>query len=152
MLVHPSVEWFISIAGKQLSEEIQRLKNLQGEGLFCNLREDHTKSREPNTSGSSQVESGILNNSDVNVRRKRSRHYGTTAEVTVTPCTVDQLEHTPVRESASDLSKQTVSSETGLIIDQVYMISIFLHMTVRTYRFLILLHIFLFSNCCMDII
>ncbi|PSR90162.1 Interactor of constitutive active ROPs like [Actinidia chinensis var. chinensis] len=103
---------------KQLSEEIQRLKNLQGEGLFCNLREDHTKSREPNTSGSLQVESGILNNSDVNVRRKRSRHYGTTAEVMVTPCTVGQLEHTPVRESASDLSKQTVSSETGLIIDQ----------------------------------
>ncbi|XP_057479978.1 uncharacterized protein LOC130767208 isoform X3 [Actinidia eriantha] len=103
---------------KQLSVEIQRLKNLQGEGLFCNLREDHTKSREPNTSGSSQVESDILNNSDVNVRRKRSRHYGTTAEVTVTPCTVDQLEHTPVRESASDLSKQTVSRETGLIIDQ----------------------------------
>ena len=152
MLIHPSVEWFISIAGKQLSEEIQRLKNLRGEGFFCNLREDHTKSREPNTSRSSQVESGILNNSDVNVRRKRSRHYGTTAEVTVMPCTIDQLEHTPVRESASDLSKQTVSSETGLIIDQVYMISIFLHMMVRTYRFLILLHIFLFSNCCVDII
>ena len=136
-----SKEWFISIAGKQLSEEIQRLKNLQGEGLFCNLREDHTKYREPNTSGSSQVESGILNDSDVNVRRKRSRHYGTTAEITGTLCTDDQLEHTPVRES--DLSKQIVSSETGLVIDEVYMISIFLHVTIRTYRFLLLLHIFL---------
>ncbi|XP_057483234.1 uncharacterized protein LOC130769993 isoform X2 [Actinidia eriantha] len=103
---------------KQLSEEIQRLKNLQGEGLFCNLREDHTKYREPNTSGSLQVESGILNDSDVNVRRKRSRHYGTTAEIIGTPCTDDQLEHTPVRQSASDLSKQIVSRETGLVIDE----------------------------------
>ncbi|GFZ20715.1 similar to ALBINA 1 [Actinidia rufa] len=111
-----SKEWFISIAGKQLSEEIQRLKNLQGEGLFCNLREDHTKYREPNTSGSSQVESSMLNDSDVNVRRKRSRHYGTTADITGMPCTDDQLEHTPVRES--NLSKQIVSSETGLVIDE----------------------------------
>ncbi|KAE9462206.1 hypothetical protein C3L33_05893, partial [Rhododendron williamsianum] len=102
----------------QLSEEIERLRYLQLEGLCCSAREGNTENGQLNMSGRSQVGSGILNGSDVNVTRKRSRHYGTSADITVAPYSSDQLEHAPGRESASDLSKKTLSRGTDSVVDQ----------------------------------
>ncbi|KAH7841790.1 hypothetical protein Vadar_034408 [Vaccinium darrowii] len=99
----------------QLSEEIERLRNLQREGLCCSAREGNTENGQLNMSGSSQVGSGILNDSDRNVTKKRSRHNGTAADITVAPCAGDLLEHASGRESASDLPKKTVSSGTSIV-------------------------------------
>ncbi|KAH7836350.1 hypothetical protein Vadar_000211 [Vaccinium darrowii] len=101
----------------QLSEEIERLRNLQCEGLCCSAREGNTENGQLNMSGSSQVGSGILSDSDLNVAKKRRRHNGPAVDITVAPCAGDLLEHAPGRESASDLSKKTLSSGTS-IVDQ----------------------------------
>lgn len=128
-----SVKWLVSTADNQLSEEIERLRYLQREGLCCSAREGNTENGQLNMSGRSQVGSGILNGSDVNVTRKRRRHYGTSADITVAPYSGDQLEHAPGRESASDLSKKTVSGGTGSVVDQVCVYN-FTH-SVVTYSF-----------------
>ncbi|XP_058199232.1 uncharacterized protein LOC131314538 isoform X2 [Rhododendron vialii] len=102
----------------QLSEEIERLRYLQREGLCCSAREGNIENGQLNMSARLQVGSGILNGSDVNVTRKRRRHYGTSADITVAPYSGDQLEHAPGRESASDLSKKTLSGGTDSVVDQ----------------------------------
>ncbi|KAG5517484.1 hypothetical protein RHGRI_038028 [Rhododendron griersonianum] len=112
------IKWLVSTADNQLSEEIERLRYLQLEGLCCSAREGNTENGQLNMSGRSQGGSGILNGSDVNVTRKRSRHYGTSADITVAPYSSDQLEHAPGRESASDLSKKTLSRGTDSVVDQ----------------------------------
>lgn len=98
----------------QLSEEIERLQNLQCKGLCCSAREGNTENGQLNISGSSQVGSGILNDSDLNVTKKRSRHNGTAADI-IAPFAGDLLEHAPGRESASDLSKKALSSGTSIV-------------------------------------
>ncbi|KAL6955684.1 hypothetical protein U1Q18_042459 [Sarracenia purpurea var. burkii] len=104
-------------ADKHLSEEIVRLRNRQCERLCCSSKADKTENVQLKMSEYLQVESGICNDLDVNVTRKRSRHHETAAEIPFTLCAGDQLQHAPEGESASVLSKQIVSSGYGLKID-----------------------------------
>ncbi|KAL6996790.1 hypothetical protein U1Q18_006918 [Sarracenia purpurea var. burkii] len=100
-------------ADEHLSEEIARLQNRQCERLCCSSKIDKTRNAQLKMSESLQVESGICNDLDVNVTRKRSKHHETAAEIPFTLCAGDQLRHAPEGESASVLSKQIVSSGYG---------------------------------------
>lgn len=97
-------------------------------------------------SGSSQVGSGILSDSDLNVAKKRRRHNGPTVDITVAPCAGDLLEHAPGRESASDLSKKTVSSGTS-IVGQVSLIIPHSHSLLGLFSSAFYLISFL-NDCC----
>ncbi|XAR62365.1 hypothetical protein NMG60_11017097 [Bertholletia excelsa] len=102
---------------KNLSEEIERLQNLQNGGLCCSGREDKTEYESLNMPANDQ-DSDSFNAIDASVPRKRSRQCGSVAEVMVTVCASDKLECAPVGESASNISKQVLSTGTGLITDQ----------------------------------
>ncbi|KAA8528058.1 hypothetical protein F0562_035073 [Nyssa sinensis] len=99
---------------KELSEEIERLQNLQREGFCCTAKDNKIENGQPSTSGGAQVGPDTFNGLAVKMTRKRSRHAGTETEVMVSPTACDQLEHAPTIEPANDLSRQTMSSEALL--------------------------------------
>ncbi|KAA8549833.1 hypothetical protein F0562_001517 [Nyssa sinensis] len=95
---------------KKLSEEIERLQNLEREGLCCSAKDDDIENGQQSLSGGGQIVSDTFNGLTGKMARKRSRHSGTVTEVAVGPCASDQFGHTAVIESANDLSKRTMSN------------------------------------------
>ncbi|XP_059665352.1 uncharacterized protein LOC132311465 [Cornus florida] len=103
---------------KELLEEIERLRNLQREGLCCSVKDGRIENGQLNTSGGSQVGLEAFNGLTKSMTRKRSRHPGIETEVSVCPSASDQLENALVIGSANDLSKQTMPSGAPLNIHQ----------------------------------
>ncbi|XP_052186053.1 uncharacterized protein LOC127797293 isoform X2 [Diospyros lotus] len=97
---------------KQLSEEIERLQNLQS------AMDEKNENGQLNMFGSSQIGSDTYDGLNMKVPRKRSRNNEADAEVMVIPCSIDQVRCDPVNETPSGPSKQIVSSTSDLDIDQ----------------------------------
>ncbi|CAK9184352.1 unnamed protein product [Ilex paraguariensis] len=118
---------------KELSEEIERLRNLQREGLCCSARVANTESRQLNTPGGVQVGSDASSGLDIATRKrtrssrtetemkKRSRHSMIETDVTVTPSTIDEPDNMPVTDPLDKLRKQNMSSSALLNINLVHM-------------------------------
>jgi len=84
--------------------------------------DEKNENRQLNMFGSYQIGSDTYDGLNMKVPRKRSRNNEADAEVTVIPCSSDQVRCDPVNETPSGPSKQIVSSINDLDIDQVYMI------------------------------
>ncbi|KAK9273673.1 hypothetical protein L1049_018483 [Liquidambar formosana] len=95
---------------KELSKEIERLQNLQREGLCCSSKDDKNENGQLNMHGGAQVGSvDASNGSPKKTTKKRGRDAGAEAEEgIVTPCTTGQVDHFMVRESAKNFSKDTM--------------------------------------------
>lgn len=100
---------------RELSQEIEKLRNLQREGLCCSARYD--KNGQLNTPDSSQVGSDRQNEMAI-IPRKRRRSLRADVEIMVPQCADDQLGQSAVQDSTDHLSKRSKSSGSFSNSDQ----------------------------------
>ncbi|XP_034687265.1 uncharacterized protein LOC117915718 isoform X3 [Vitis riparia] len=102
---------------KELSEEIERLRNLQRVGLCCSSKIDKNENGQLSTPGVAQVgRVDTSNASAISMARKRRRRSGPEEKEGASSQSVSgQVVLSRERESAKDLSKETLSS--GILVD-----------------------------------
>ncbi|XP_057955918.1 uncharacterized protein LOC131149478 isoform X2 [Malania oleifera] len=105
---------------KQLSEEIERLQNLQQEGYFSSLRDERNEDGQLSTPRATEVVSVCVSDgSAIKKTRKRSRHSKDEAkECMSTPHARDQIDRAMLKGSAKDPSIEVLSSEAVVTIQQ----------------------------------
>ncbi|RVW54284.1 hypothetical protein CK203_080164 [Vitis vinifera] len=102
---------------KELSEEIERLRNLQRVGLCCSSKIDKNENGQLSTPGVAQVgRVDTSNASAISMARKRRRRSGPEEKEGASSQSVSgQVVLSRERESAKDLSKETLSS--GILVN-----------------------------------
>lgn len=114
------------MADKELSDEIERLRKLEQEGILCSStsrRDDPGATGQPESCGGSQSKSDRTRASIQNSRRKRSRHSLVQREDVVTPSN-DQADNVVV-EPAENLNKEPLPNRNCINTEQVCLSVIF---------------------------
>lgn len=94
------------VSGRELSDEIKKLRSLQEEGLFCNAKYD--KNSLQNTPGSSQVGSELQN--ELAIPRKRRKSLEADEENMDPQCGDDQHGKSAAQGSADRLPNRSSGS------------------------------------------